>query len=244
MRPVHIIVSCEHAGNLIPNAYKHLFSGEEEILTTHKGWDPGALTIAKKIADYTQSRLFSTKVSRLLIDCNRSIDNSELFSVHSKVVHDSVKKALLDHYYLPYRKKVEDYIAVNIIERPVVHLSIHTFTPIWHGSERLVDVGLLFDDNRQLESQFCESWRAMASKYVPEILVMLNVPYHGADDGFTTYLRSKFTENRYLGIEIEINQKWIHTQELQGIVMGLYKALEESLNNYSITKFTSNENFS
>lgn len=39
--------------------------------------------------------------------------------------------------------------------------------------------------------------------------VRRNYPYPGNADGFTTYLRKQFSLSKYVGIEIEINQKHI-----------------------------------
>ncbi len=36
----------------------------------------------------------------------------------------------------------------------------------------------------------------------------MNEPYAGADDGLTTSLRGRFAPRQYLGIEIEINNRF------------------------------------
>jgi hypothetical protein len=36
----------------------------------------------------------------------------------------------------------------------------------------------------------------------------MNYPYQGKADGFTTTLRRKWPADSYVGIEIEVNQKW------------------------------------
>ena len=225
MRPIHYVVSCEHGGNLVPKAYQHLFQGEEHVLESHKGWDIGALVIAKQIANILDSRLIYNKICRLLVECNRSEDSPELFSSYSQKLKDSVKEYILEQYYYPYREKVEDHIQMHLQDKRVIHLSIHTFTPIWHGTERMVDIGLLFDDNRSNEIEFCSAWKNAVRDRLPEYTTLLNVPYHGADDGFTTYLRKQFPEDHYLGIEIEINQKWVGSEDLTRMVHGLTDAL-------------------
>ena len=57
-----------------------------------------------------------------------------------------------------------------------------------------------------------------------------NYPYLGKADGFTTYLRKQF-QTHYLGIEIEINQKYakanVMSSELKGV---LFLALKTLLN--------------
>lgn len=229
MRPFHIIVTCEHAGNQIPKAYKYLFHEQDAVLASHRGWDIGALEIAQKLSNDLKAKLFETDVSRLLIDCNRSIGGADLFSEYTMALKRSVKDYLIEQYYLPYRKKVEAYIANHCKRKPLLHFSIHTFTPVLHGQNRLVDIGLLFDEDRPLEKSFCEHWQKITQKGMDDKLVMLNVPYNGADDGFTTYLRKRFQEEKYLGIELEINQKWVGTNDLDKMLRVLLESLELSL---------------
>ena len=47
-----------------------------------------------------------------------------------------------------------------------------------------------------------------------------NYPYLGKMDGFTTYLRKKFPKN-YVGIEIEINQKYAPENNTQLILKNI-----------------------
>ena len=46
----------------------------------------------------------------------------------------------------------------------------------------------------------------------PELRVRYNYPYRGDSDGLTTWLRKKHPAARYLGIEIEINQRLVGTR--------------------------------
>lgn len=34
------LVTCEHAGNEVPERWRHLFMGEEKLLTSHRGTTP------------------------------------------------------------------------------------------------------------------------------------------------------------------------------------------------------------
>jgi predicted N-formylglutamate amidohydrolase len=136
---------------------------------------------------------------------------------------DQEKQKLINAFYLPYRSQVENEIRVS--QKPVLHLSIHSFTPIWNGVERDVDIGLLFDPGRKLESTFCQHYEQVLNEVPPQYRIQFNKPYLGIDDGFTTYLRTKFQDNDYAGIEIEINQKFVPTQEeiAQKLLSGLKK---------------------
>jgi predicted N-formylglutamate amidohydrolase len=72
---------------------------------------------------------------------------------------------------------------------------------------RDLDIALLFDDARVREEDFCERWRSeLRQKLAGDLRYRFNEPYHGADDGLTTTLRSRFAPEDYLGIEIELRQ--------------------------------------
>lgn len=221
-----IVISCEHAGKYIPKQFENWFKKADELLDSHRGWDIGALDIGKNVARHLEAPFYFQKTSRLLIEANRSLDNKELFSAITINLPKQDKQYLIDHYYLPYRNEVEEAIAKAIDNKqPVLHISVHTFTPVLNGVERAVDIGILYDEEKTSEAVFAKQWQDSLSQRLPNLCVMLNVPYNGADDGFTTYLRTKFDEQVYCGIELEVNQKFVGKSELELIK----KALIESL---------------
>lgn len=203
-----------------------MFAGADTILASHRGWDPGALNLSKYLARQLAAPLFIQKASRLLVEMNRSLHNKELFSEFTHHIDQRLKNNLLEKYYYPYRNEVEQKITQYVAQgSPVLHISVHTFTPVLNGIVRTVDIGLLYDDARLAEKQFCEEWKQRLDNELNESVVMLNCPYNGADDGFTTYLRTKFQECDYLGIELEVNQKHNDTPEIKQIKEALVHSL-------------------
>lgn len=202
-----LLITCEHAGNHVPAEFQHLFAGKEEVLNSHRGWDPGALEIAQHVSDVLSAPLHYSSTTRLLIEANRSLHHPELFSEFTNHLSHEVKQELIHRYYLPYREPIESFIRKNTT--PVLHLSIHSFTPIWKGESRTTDIGLLFDPDRTLELNFCTNLQAALRQSFPSFTIDYNKPYLGIDDGLTTYLRGQFSNERYCGIEIEFNQKHI-----------------------------------
>lgn len=202
-----LIVTCEHAGNMVPVAFKYLFPQAADIvLVSHRGWDPGALKAAKTLANSMNAPLFFHLITRLLVEINRTSERSELFSEYSKGLKNSVKKYLLDRYYHPYRNSVMNLIDQKRAKHTILHLSIHSFTPVLFGTRRKTDIGILADVNRQKENEFALRLMQNLVQALPTYQIDLNEPYNGADDGFTTFLRNKYGE-QYLGIELEFNQK-------------------------------------
>ena len=223
LRPV---VTCEHAGNTVPLNYAHLFHGKDDVLQSHRGWDPGAVEVASALSKELSAPFFICETTRLLVEPNRSLHSESLFSEYSQGLTEAEKNHLLENYYHPHRSAVEQLIRNS--KDPVLHLSIHTFTPVWDGLERIVDLGLLFDPERKNETKFCGDCRTQLNKSLPAMNVVFNEPYKGIDDGFTTYLRTQFDDDQYLGIEIEINQKFVGTGSLKAIT----GALSESLRSF------------
>ena len=216
-----LLYSCEHASNSIPADFHYLFIQANEVLASHRGWDPGAIGIAEVMKAHLQAPLFTTTVSRLLVEVNRSVGHGQLFSEFTQSLSAPEKESLLRQFYFPYRNAVEDFIRASA--KPVLHFSIHTFTPVWKGENRLVDVGLLFDPSRKLESQVCKHLLEGLQAALP-LAICFNEPYQGTDDGFTTYLRTQFANEAYSGVEIEVNQKFLGAEQI-----GISQALAQSI---------------
>jgi predicted N-formylglutamate amidohydrolase len=208
-----VVVTCEHAGNLVPDKYRPLFREQGKLLQTHQGYDIGAFPVFASLAGEEVNASFFAEKSRLLVDLNRSLHSPELFSVITASLPPAEKEELLRGIYYPYRTAVESKIKQwGDAGHRVVHLSVHSFTPVLEGEERQAEVGLLFDPNRDMEKIFCEKWRALLLEEDPGLIIKMNYPYLGTADGFTTYLRTVFGPEVYAGIELEVNQKFFLSQ--------------------------------
>ncbi len=204
---VRPIVTCEHAGNSIPRPYAKLFSGKAKLLASHRGYDIGALPLARALARAFGCPLHFTTVSRLLVDCNRLRESSNLFSEVTRRLDVAEREWIVARFYDQYRREVEDDIAATIAAGAVaLHFSVHSFTPVLGGRKREADIGLLYDPARAVEREFCKRLAPLLARELPGLKIRMNYPYKGSSDGLTTYLRKKFPEKSYLGIEIEANQ--------------------------------------
>ncbi|HET6343409.1 MAG TPA: N-formylglutamate amidohydrolase [Myxococcota bacterium] len=202
-----VILSCEHGGNRIPKAYAPLFASHAALLESHRGYDAGALQVARAMARVTGAPLFASTVSRLLVDLNRSQGHPALFSRITRELGKADRLRILHAYYVPHRGAVEESVASAIRRRvAVLHLCVHSFTPELDGVVRNADIGLLFDPRRPGEAAFCRRWREVCQELAPELRVRFNYPYRGTSDGFTTYLRRRWSPQLYVGVELEINQ--------------------------------------
>jgi predicted N-formylglutamate amidohydrolase len=204
------LATCEHGGNRIPQRYRQLFRGWEHLLHSHRGYDAGALKLARELAEMLQASFFAATVSRLLIDLNRSIGHPRLYSEVTRPAPIKVRHEILECYYLPYRNSVEANIARAIRDgQRVIHISSHSFTPELNGEVRNADIGLLYDPSRPLERATCERLRAKLRANASALTVRRNYPYFGKANGFPAYLRRRYPAEAYIAIELEINQKHV-----------------------------------
>jgi hypothetical protein len=67
-------------------------------------------------------------------------------------------------------------------------------------------VGLLYHPGRRREAEVCARWKESLAALAPELRVRRNYPYAGKGDGLTSYLRLRFAQCDYAGIELEVNQ--------------------------------------
>lgn len=200
------LFTCEHGGNRIPAPHRALFRGQAALLASHRGYDPGALAMARALASAFGAPLVSSTVSRLLVDLNRSIGHPRLFSAVTRAAPAGVRVAILARHYRPHRDKVERLAARFVARgRRVIHIASHSFTPELDGRLRSADVGLLYDPRRHGEAGLCGRWKAALRALAPGLRVRRNYPYAGRSDGLTSWLRRRFPPGAYVGIELEVN---------------------------------------
>lgn len=219
------ILTCEHGGNRVPARYEFLFKGQPDILKTHKGYDIGALTIARSLAKALAAPLFFAAETRLLIDQNRSLTNKNLFSKLSASLPPSEKQRLIVQWYEPHHDRIVREIRKRVIRgQHVLHCAIHSFAPVLHGRVRNADIGLLYDPASPFERSVVQSLRAS----LPGLRIRHNYPYRGTSDGLTRSLRRIFGTKRYCGIEMEINQSLLtrNASSRRAIGAMLAKALQ------------------
>lgn len=211
--PACVVVTCEHAGHEVPDAYAHLFAQAGDVLESHRGYDPGAIGVAVRLSALLSAPLLHTHITRLLIEANRSIGHPDLFSPFTHSLPEQERHEIIERYYLPHRTAVDRTIGALIATGSrVVHLGVHTFTDTWPGKDRAFEIGLLFDPTRAWEHTMCQRWAERIADARPGVRVRLNEPYLGTDDGLTTWLRTRYGPEDYAGIEIELRQGAVLTQ--------------------------------
>ena len=207
-----LILTCEHASNRLPAAFKKAVPAE--VLKTHRAYDIGAVQVFRKLVKFAKPEFFCEgKFSRLFVDLNRTITNKSAFSDYLR--NNENAKAQATAYWNEYRAAIEKFVDSALKPKTraaksaptIIHLGIHSFTPVLNGKVRNTDIGILYDPTRPQERAYANVIKAEIKRLYPAMKVRFNYPYKGTSDGLTTTLRKKFGP-RYVGIEIEINQKF------------------------------------
>lgn len=207
-RATKILVTCEHGGRRVPADFRNLFAGLDDLLASHRGWDPGSLSLARALAHALGGQLRFSTTTRLLVDLNRGPHNPSVFSEVTRPRPSEERRRILERYHEPYRATVARDVDEAVVGGVrVLHLSVHTFTPFWNGVARTTDLGVLYDPARPLERALAAAWVGELKRRLPGWSIRRNDPYRGATDGLTTWLRTRHAPERYLGIELEVSQR-------------------------------------
>lgn len=192
------VLTCDHASNFIPRSFGTLGLSKDE-LERHIAWDPGALAVAKLMAEALDAPLVETCISRLVLDCNRPLDAPDLVPTVSEATSipgnaDLTPRELeerIDRCWRPFHDAVNSLIEERVRRRQETRLvSVHTFTPVYNGVNRPWQVGIIHDDDTRLALPLIKALEA-----VPGVKVGGNVPYTPADRVYFTLERHARSRN-------------------------------------------------
>ena len=186
------VFTCDHASNFLPAEFGTLGLPVEE-LSRHIAWDPGALPVASRMADALDATLVETRVSRLVIDCNRPLDAPDLVPSVSETtvipgnagLSDKQRAARIDLAWRPFHDTIAQIIEGRLARGQETRLvSVHSFTPVYKGKSRPWHIGIIHDDDRRLAAPLVSALQRLAG-----ITVGVNEPYSPADRVYFTLER-------------------------------------------------------
>ncbi|MCA8914402.1 MAG: N-formylglutamate amidohydrolase [Planctomycetes bacterium] len=221
-----LLITCEHASNAT-GTYPF---ANRPVLSTHRAWDPGALTLARELAKAAGVQAHTGKLTRLLIDLNRREGSKGTFSEYTP----EAGRAALLAYHRNWRSAVLADARRLAAKGRLLHVSCHSFTPELHGEVRNAEIGLLYDPRRKLEKATADAWHAELCESLPALRIRRNYPYRGTSDGVTTWLRREIGR-RYAGFEIELNQSFAAKppRDWADVRRALIAAIQHTLGNQS-----------
>lgn len=205
-----VVLICEHASAEIPAPLGDLGLRPEDR-HSHAVWDIGALDVAQAMRDALDAPLVAGATSRLVYDCNRPPEAESAIPARSEVVEVPGNRHLTEEQraerarsvYAPFSAAVGDVLS-HQRARPAL-VTVHSFTPVWHGVPRATEIGLLHDADDALA-------RAMlaAAPGFTDLRCELNAPY-AAKDGVTHTLARFATVAALPSVMIEVRNDLVDT---------------------------------
>jgi predicted N-formylglutamate amidohydrolase len=179
-----LVLFCDHAGRAFPKALGTLGLGQGE-LDQHIAWDIGIAGLGKRLARSLDAPFFMAAYSRLVIDCNRHLDDPTSIPQESDSIAVPGNRGLKpderrkrqDEIFRPYHAALAGEIEGRIIARRIpVIVSLHSFTPVMNRFQRPWHVGVLWNRDARLPVPLM---RRLADE--PDLVVGDNEPYSGRD---------------------------------------------------------------
>ncbi len=200
-----VILTCDHASRRIPRRLGTLGVSPAD-LDRHIAWDIGAAAVARRLSAILDAPLILCGYSRLVVDCNRPLDQAGAFVTQSEDVRITGNKSLaaaardarVEAIYWPYHDAVNRIVAARTArEATPAMVSVHSFTPIYHGVSRPWDIGVLHRWDRRLSDLMMTELRG------GDLVVGDNQPYQVAlDDDYTIPVHAEARGMPYTLLEI------------------------------------------
>ncbi len=211
-----LLLVCDHASNRVPGRLDMLGLSDAE-LARHIGWDIGAAEVTRQLSDRLGAPAVLAGYSRLVVDCNRSLDHPGLILAESDRtavpgnagLSEEQRQVRIAELFEPYHAAVDDLVArlrslCGPDQAPVV-ISIHSFTPVFDGIERPWQIGVLWNLDPRLPVPLIERLRESEDLTVGD-----NQPY-SAREGFGHTLERHGDEGGLANALIEVRQDLIDT---------------------------------
>ena len=210
-------ILCDHASNRVPRALANLGLPPTE-LERHVAWDIGAAAITRRLAARFDAPAVLAGYSRLVIDCNRRLDDAQSILAASDGTAVPGNRGLTteaaadraEACFHPYHRAcaaVLDAVeargapscATSAPSAPVV--MIHTFTPTMDGTLRPWHTGILWDgEDGRIALPLLHALRTRDGLQVGD-----NEPYSGASPhGYT--MPTHAARHGRANVQIEVRQ--------------------------------------
>lgn len=199
-----ILITCEHASQRLPAPWSWSERDQRRLVGTHWAYDLGAAELAREYAQAIGAVAVLSRFSRLLVDPNRPEDSDTLFRAIAEgepvelnaAIDPAEREIRLDAYYRPFHEAVDREVAAS--GAPIL-LAMHSFTPLYEGTTRTLEVGVLFDEEEALALQMVDTLSRAGFAAAP------NEPYSGREGLIHVVKRHARTHARR-AIEIEVRQ--------------------------------------
>lgn len=207
-----LVLTVEHASNRVPSPLRPS-EADHEWLQTHWGWDIGARTATRAIVRHTGSVAVMARFSRLVCDPNRDpadptwirteIEGQPLAFNQGAVngpAADRERERRRGTFHEPYHATIDRTLTERLLlDREVLLLSLHSFTPVWNNRVRTMDAGVLYAHHDAVAERFALELRREG------LTTALNEPY-SARDGLAYSVERHGRTHGVVFLELELNQ--------------------------------------
>lgn len=223
----NIVLVCEHASNRIPSVLDTL-GLSEDALQSHAAWDPGAEAIALLLSKSLDAVLVTAGFSRLVYDLNRPPEHPDAMRTVSEIyqipgnsnLSQQDQQARTERLYKPFHHAVDVVLDRHQAESRIpVLVTIHTFTPVYLGNKRDVELGILHDCDARLADEILR-----AAPDITKLTTLRNEPY-GPEDGVAHSLEIHALPRGILNVMLEIRNDLVLTAEQQNNVAQIIETL-------------------
>ena len=172
--PGRVVLVCEHASNRFPPPWDGGLGLTDDQRRAHIAWDPGALGLARGLAQALEAPLIHATASRLIYDLNRPHAPGAMPACSGFMTFPAMptlspaERLARTGRALPAlsRGTVRLWSTAIGAQRPVL-VTVHSFTPVYFGQPRAVEFGVIHDADDRLA-------RAIARQ--DRLLTRLNEP--------------------------------------------------------------------
>ena len=201
-------LTADHAGRAIPRRLCSLGVSDAER-RRHIAWDIGIAGVTERLSALLDATAVLQTYSRLVIDCNRALGHPTSIPEISEATEipgnrdlgPAEREARRQQIFAPYHDRIATLLdARKAAGRRTVLIAMHSFTPVFKGEPRSVEVGVLYNRDDRLAHIMLDLLRAEG-----DLVVGDNAPYAITDT--SDYTVPTHGERRGLPhVEIEIRQ--------------------------------------
>lgn len=192
--PLSCLVVADHAGEAVPESLGNLGIARDAV-EDHRWYDVGSRALARHLALMLDTTAVYATYSRLVIDLNRSLDfvdveieDTGLTKIPGNVPEEldgivipanrnlpaAEKQKRIDEIFNVYHRQVaQELEAIRIQKALPALISVHSFTPVFHGYRRPWDIGILWYRDQRLALPVMDNLRAQN----PDLVIGDNEPY-------------------------------------------------------------------
>ena len=189
------LFSCDHATCAVPEPYREIFRGAEDVVASTEGWEPGSLNLAQGFAMKFRTPLVHGDVTRLLIDFGK--DGDARWSRFSLKLPEATRMKVVDRHERPYRLALSQRIAEDLRRHDaLLHVMIHT-DPTLDGR-----VMLESSPGAELAEKFAAAWHTRLAALDLDVRHVRGVE----PSALGAYLVTAFPSGQYAQVRLVVSQ--------------------------------------